>query len=45
WGKVFVRAGREIRDLYPRFDDFRALRDRLDPDGRFRNAFARRIGL
>lgn len=45
WGKVFVRAGAEIRAQYPRFSDFRALQERMDPQGRFRNAFTRRLGL
>lgn len=41
WGKVF-------RDLdapawYPRLADFRALAERHDPEGRFRNAFVERV--
>ena len=45
WGKVFTLPGDELRRRYPRWDDFAALRARLDPDGRLRNAFLRRIGL
>jgi xylitol oxidase len=46
WGKVFVAEADAIAPLYPRFDDFRALVARHDPDGRFRNDFlARRLGI
>ncbi|WP_244963046.1 D-arabinono-1,4-lactone oxidase [Nocardioides dongkuii] len=46
WGKVFLATAEELRPLYPRFEDFRALAERLDPAGRFRNAFlARHLDL
>lgn len=49
WGKVFTAAGAgsptALRAAYPRFDDFRALAARLDPEGRFHNAFLERHGL
>jgi alditol oxidase len=46
WGKVFAAGVAEIEPLYPRLNDFRALASRLDPDGKFRNAYlAERIGL
>ena len=32
WGKLHSLGAEELRPLYPRFDDFVALRDRLDPD-------------
>ena len=32
-----------LRDRYPRFDDFVALRDRLDPDRMFRNSYLDRV--
>jgi len=35
WGKVHTLAGRELARLYPRWDDFLALRERYDPAGRF----------
>lgn len=41
WGKLFHVA--DIRDLFPRFDEFVALRDRLDPDRKFANAFTERL--
>ena len=39
WGKVFSTDPDLVRSLYPRWDDARALRDRLDPGGVFANAF------
>lgn len=44
WGKVFADHER-LAALYPRWEDFRALRRSLDPDGRFVNAFIERVGL
>jgi len=37
WGKVFSAQAADLAPLYPRWDDFRALADRYDPDRRFRN--------
>ena len=31
WGKVHTLGAERLRALYPRFDDFRAVRERLDP--------------
>jgi xylitol oxidase len=46
WGKVFAAGVNELAPLYPRFDDFRALAARYDPDGLFRNNFlGRKLGL
>lgn len=49
WGKLFTATGAgapdALRAAYPRFDDFRALAARLDPQGRFHNAFVERHGL
>lgn len=39
WGKVFAMGAPELRASYPRFDDFRALVERYDPDGKFRNPY------
>ena len=40
WGKVFLdRSAQEMDDLYPELPRFRALRDVMDPDRRFGNAF------
>ncbi len=43
WGKLFALAGRDVRSRYPRWADFAELRERCDPDGRFRNAFLERL--
>ncbi|MCP2635470.1 FAD-binding protein [Microbacterium sp. HD4P20] len=47
WGKLFTLEGADQRmpQLYPRWNDFAALRDRLDPRGVFRNDFLARLGL
>jgi xylitol oxidase len=46
WGKAFVADADRLRPAYPRFDDFRALADRLDPEHKFRNAWlARHLDL
>ncbi|WP_225755387.1 FAD-binding protein [Actinotalea sp. Marseille-Q4924] len=49
WAKLFTVSGAgsptALRAAYPRFDDFRALAARLDPQGRFHNAFLERHGL
>ncbi|MDQ0028746.1 FAD-binding protein [Arthrobacter bambusae] len=39
WGKVFDAGAAAIAPLYPRFGDFIALAERLDPSGKFRNGF------
>lgn len=39
WGKLNSVSGAEMRGLYPRFDDFAALRAELDPKGRFLNPY------
>jgi FAD/FMN-containing dehydrogenase len=37
WGKRHTRTGSELAHLYPQYQDFRGLRSRLDPDGKFLN--------
>ncbi|QJU55290.1 D-arabinono-1,4-lactone oxidase [Herbiconiux sp. KACC 21604] len=37
WGKVFSESSRPAASLYPRFEDFLSLRQRLDPHGTFLN--------
>ena len=39
WGKLFAMPAETVQSTYPRLDDFRALANRLDPSGKFRNAF------
>ena len=43
WGKVHTRTAADLAPAYPRFDDFLAMRDRLDPDRVFANDHLRRI--
>ena len=45
WGKLFTLDAGALRERYPRWDDFAALRARLDPERRFENDFIRRLGL
>jgi xylitol oxidase len=42
WGKVFIDRDGLVGSLYPRMTDFRALAERHDPRGVFRNAFLER---
>jgi xylitol oxidase len=42
WGKCFVASRDELTAQYPRFGDFTALRRRVDPVGKFTNAFSQR---
>ncbi len=37
WGKLFTPTGFNFRELYPRFEEWRAFRKRLDPDRKFVN--------
>jgi L-gulono-1,4-lactone dehydrogenase len=41
WGKELSHTSEELRPLYPRWDDFQGLRDRLDPDRLLSNDFTR----
>ncbi|GAA1910899.1 D-arabinono-1,4-lactone oxidase [Nocardioides lentus] len=43
WGKVHRRQAADLAPAYPRFADFLALRDRLDPQRMFANAYLRRV--
>ncbi|MFG2718426.1 D-arabinono-1,4-lactone oxidase [Streptomyces sp. NPDC048416] len=43
WGKLHTRDAAYFARVYPRFAEFTALRDRLDPDRRFANAYLRRV--
>ncbi|WP_338051413.1 D-arabinono-1,4-lactone oxidase [Pseudonocardia acidicola] len=43
WGKLHSLDAARLRETYPRFDDFVAVRDRLDPDRRFANLHLRQI--
>ena len=43
WGKLHTRTAAQLRTVYPGFDDFVALRDRLDPERRFTNPYLERV--
>jgi FAD-linked oxidoreductase len=43
WGKRHTRTREEFEELYPKFDAFRALRQKLDPQGKFLNPHLRTI--
>ncbi len=43
WGKLHTRDADYFAAAYPRFGEFTALRDRLDPDRRFGNAYLRQV--
>lgn len=43
WGKVHTRTAADLAEVYPGFDDFLALRDRLDPARTFANPYLRRV--
>ncbi|MGV9193795.1 FAD-binding protein [Microbacterium sp. MC2] len=44
WGKLFALDGAAVTARYDRWPDFVRLRRRLDPEGRFGNAFLTRLG-
>ncbi|MFJ4271260.1 D-arabinono-1,4-lactone oxidase [Streptomyces coelicoflavus] len=43
WGKIHTRDAEYFSRVYPRFGEFTALRDRLDPDRLFLNDYLRRV--
>ncbi len=43
WGKMHTQRAATLRARYPRFDDFVALRDRLDPKRTFGNPYLERV--
>jgi FAD-linked oxidoreductase len=43
WGKLHSLTAAELAPAYPRFGEFLALRDRLDPDRVFANDYLRRV--
>jgi FAD/FMN-containing dehydrogenase len=42
WGKRHYQTAATLRDRYPDWDRFQAVRARLDPGGTFTNDYARR---
>jgi FAD-linked oxidoreductase len=43
WGKMHYRDAESLRKAYPKFDDFVAVRDQLDPARTFTNAYLDRV--
>ena len=43
WGKVHNRTAADLRDTYPRFDDFLAVREKLDPARTFANDYLQQV--
>lgn len=43
WGKIHYQDAASLAAVYPRLGDFRAVRDRLDPDRVFANDYLRRV--
>jgi L-gulono-1,4-lactone dehydrogenase len=43
WGKLHNLGVEDLRSRYPRYDDFLAVRDRLDPNRVFANTYTRRV--
>ena len=43
WGKMHTQDAASLRELYPHFDDFLAVRDRLDPQRLFANPYLNRV--
>lgn len=43
WGKLNTLGADDFRALYPHWDDFRAVRNELDPEGRFLNTYLKQL--
>jgi len=43
WGKMHFQTAETLAPRYPRWDEFQAMRSRLDPDGRFTSPYLDRI--
>ena len=43
WGKLHFQTAETLAPRYPRWDEFQALRRRLDPGGTFRNDYTDRV--
>ncbi|MCD9155192.1 D-arabinono-1,4-lactone oxidase [Aeromicrobium duanguangcaii] len=43
WGKMHTLGSDHFRKVYPRFDDFLGVRDRLDPGRKFANDYLRQV--
>ena len=43
WGKLHTRTAADLAPAYPRWSDFAAVRDRIDPDRLFANDYVARV--
>lgn len=43
WGKLHTRTAEELAPLFPRWQEFQAMRRRLDPDHLFNNSYLDRV--
>ncbi|GAA1546220.1 D-arabinono-1,4-lactone oxidase [Actinomadura kijaniata] len=43
WGKLHTRDASYLETVYPRFGEFQALRNELDPERRFANPYTRQV--
>lgn len=43
WAKIHYRSAEELRKLYPQWDEFMAMRSKLDPSGMFLNDYLERV--
>lgn len=43
WGKLHTLGARELRELYPRWEQFLVIRKQLDPQGKFLNPHLRQV--
>jgi len=43
WGKLNTFSAKQISEAYPRFNDFKAIRQHYDPNGKFLNTYLKEI--
>ena len=43
WGKIHTLAAEQLTRLYPRFEEFRSIRQQMDPQGRMLNDHLRKL--
>ncbi len=43
WGKLNTRTAADLAPAYPRWEEFQAIRDKLDPERVFSNTYLRRV--
>ncbi len=45
WGKLYLATAEDLASRYPQLHQWRQLRDRMDPDGKFTNPFLTALAL